>query len=115
MKIIIPVLGFGRAGGERVLSKLATELMNYGHDVSFVVPDNRTNPYYATTAKIVTSKSSQNRVKILRIIKNYYNLWRKCIELNPDAVVASFHLTAYLVALLPITRRKKEILLYSGV
>ena len=44
-------------------SKLATELMNYGHDVSFVVPDNRTNPYYATTAKIVTSKSSQNRVK----------------------------------------------------
>ena len=107
MKIIIPVLGFGRAGGERVLSKLATELMNYGHDVSFVVPDNRTNPYYATTAKIVTSKSSQNRVKILRIIKNYYNLWRKCIELNPDAVVASFHLTAYLVALLPISRRKK--------
>lgn len=107
LKIIIPVLGFGRAGGERVLSKLATELMNYGHDVSFVVPDNKTKPYYATTANIITSKGSQNRVKIFRIIKVYYNLWRKCIELNPDAVVAGFHLTAYLVTLLPINRRKK--------
>ena len=27
LKIIIPVLGFGRAGGERVLSKLATEFL----------------------------------------------------------------------------------------
>lgn len=107
MKIIIPVLGFGRAGGERVLSKLATELMSYGHDVSFVAPDNKTKPYYTTTAKIVTSKSNQSRVKIFRIIKVYYNLWRKCIELKPDAVVASFHLTAYLVALLPIKRHKK--------
>jgi hypothetical protein len=107
LKIIIPVLGFGRAGGERVLSKLATELMSCGHDVSFIAPDNKTEPYYETTANIIRSKVSKSRFKIARIISLYYNLWRKCIESKPDVAVASFHLIAYLVAILPIKRSGK--------
>ncbi|QPJ99037.1 glycosyltransferase family 4 protein [Enterobacter mori] len=107
MKIIIPVLGFGRAGGERVLSKLATELISCGHDVSFIAPDNKTEPYYETAAKIIRSEVTKSRFKIFRIISLYYNLWRKCIELKPDVVIASFHLVAYLVAALPIKRNSK--------
>ncbi|MEI9578866.1 glycosyltransferase family 4 protein [Enterobacter asburiae] len=107
MKIIIPVLGFGRAGGERVLSKLATELMSCGHDVSFIAPDNKNEPYYETTASIIRSEVRKSRFKLIRIISLYYNLWRKCIESKPDVAIASFHLIAYLVAMLPIKRSGK--------
>jgi hypothetical protein len=33
MKILIPILGFGRTGGYRVLSQLATEWCKQGHAV----------------------------------------------------------------------------------
>lgn len=52
MKILIPILGFGRAGGYRVLSKLADELIHLGHCVEFLCPDGSETPYYPTVAKI---------------------------------------------------------------
>lgn len=52
MKILIPVLGFGRAGGYRVLSQLANELIKLGHDVEFLCPDESDPPYYPTNARV---------------------------------------------------------------
>ncbi|WP_202304573.1 glycosyltransferase [Dryocola clanedunensis] len=101
MKIVIPVIGFGKAGGYRVLSKLANELIKHGHDVYFVAPDKDTCPYYETTAKIVRSKRIQSRCKILNSLFNFFYLWRECKRLKANVVIANYHLTAYLVALLP--------------
>ncbi|HRD56461.1 MAG TPA: glycosyltransferase family 4 protein [Ferruginibacter sp.] len=53
MKIIIPVLGFGKSGGNRVLSKLADELIKLGHEVSFLSPSNCDEPYFPTLANIL--------------------------------------------------------------
>lgn len=52
MKIIIPILGFGASGGFRVLSKLADNFIDSGHEVEFVAPKGRHVPYYPTKAKI---------------------------------------------------------------
>lgn len=53
MKILIPILAFDRAGGNRVLSKLANELIFHGHDVSFLCPDKSELPYFPTLARIL--------------------------------------------------------------
>ncbi len=52
MKILIPVLNFGKAGGYRVLSKLADELIYLGHSVNFMSPETSTEPYYPTKASV---------------------------------------------------------------
>lgn len=52
MKILIPVLGFGRAGGYRVLSQIANELIAIGHDVEFLCPDESDPPYFPTHARV---------------------------------------------------------------
>ncbi len=53
MRILIPVLGFSRAGGYRVLSKLADELILLGNNVSFLCPDRSDLPYFPTKANIL--------------------------------------------------------------
>jgi len=53
MKILIPILGFGRAGGYRVLSQFANEWIKLGHDVDFLCPDSADEPYFPTSAGIV--------------------------------------------------------------
>jgi len=52
MKILIPVLAFGNAGGYRVLSKLANELIDLGHSVEFLCPNGNKEPYFPTLAGI---------------------------------------------------------------
>lgn len=52
MKILIPILGFGRAGGYRVLSELANAWLRRGHEVVFLCPDSSDAPYFPTVAKI---------------------------------------------------------------
>lgn len=65
MKILIPVLGFGRSGGYRVLAKFANELIEIGHEVAFLSPDGSEDPYYPTIAKIlwINSKTSISTTK----------------------------------------------------
>jgi hypothetical protein len=53
MNILITVLGFGRSGGYRVLSKLADELINLNHNVYFLSPDSSKDLYFPTKAKIL--------------------------------------------------------------
>lgn len=52
LRILIPTLGFGRAGGNRVLSRLATEWCRGGHEVVFASPDTSKPPYFPTEAAI---------------------------------------------------------------
>ncbi|MCL6349809.1 glycosyltransferase family 4 protein [Pectobacterium polaris] len=101
MKILIPVLGFGKSGGDRVLAKLATELVKKNHDVVFVAPKRKSIPYYPTKAKIVTTDQVGNYNKYIDLIFSLYFLWKRCRELNPDIVIANFNITAYIVAFLP--------------
>lgn len=53
MKILIPVLGFGKSGGYRVLSKLADELIKLGNSVTFLSSNFSSRPYFPTNAEII--------------------------------------------------------------
>lgn len=53
MKILIPVLSFGRQGGYKVLSKLADEFIKKGHEVTFITSANSPTNYYDTQARII--------------------------------------------------------------
>lgn len=53
MKVLIPILGFGRSGGNRVLSELANQWINCGHEVDFLVSRHSDSPYFPTTAKVI--------------------------------------------------------------
>jgi glycosyltransferase involved in cell wall biosynthesis len=53
MKILIPVLGFSRAGGARVLAELANEWIKRGHEPVFLVPDTSQEPYFPTRAPVL--------------------------------------------------------------
>lgn len=52
-RILIPILGFGRAGGNRVLSQLANTWCRDGHEVAFASPDTSDVPYFPTLADIL--------------------------------------------------------------
>lgn len=106
MKIIIPVLGMGRAGGERVLSKLASELVKLGNEVAFITPKSSTEPYYPTTAKVIYSKRAEGNSRFIRFFLNMFYLWRECKNANADVVIANYHLTAYISAML-LTKKQR--------
>lgn len=53
MKVLIPVWGFGKAGGNRVLSKLADELIDQKIQVDFICPENSGPPYFPTKAGVI--------------------------------------------------------------
>ena len=53
MKILIPTLGFGRSGGNRVLSELASRWQALGHDVTFLAHAGGAEPYFPTTARCI--------------------------------------------------------------
>ena len=80
MKILIPVIGFGRAGGYRVLSKLADELIILGHSVDFLCPEENSEPYYPTNANIkwINENGSILENKKLTVGKeNFFSIQKK--------------------------------------
>jgi len=106
VKIIIPTLSMGRAGGERVLSKIATQLVKLGNDVVFITPSSDSKPYYPTEAKIVYSKRSKSSIKIIRVFFTLFHLWRECKKIKADIVLANYHPTAYIAAML-LTKKQR--------
>lgn len=106
MKVIFPIYCFGRAGGERVISKLANELIKNGNEVCFVVPQGRNVPYYPTDAKIVTSKTVTGFGRKGNAILNYLHLVIKSRSQKADIAIATFNLTAYIVAFLSFSTKK---------
>ena len=53
MKIMIPVVSFGRAGGQRVLSNLASSWIDMGHQVTMLVHYSSEPIYFPTQAKVI--------------------------------------------------------------
>jgi glycosyltransferase involved in cell wall biosynthesis len=53
MKILIPIISFGSAGGYRVLSELANHWTTTGHHVYFLTDVRSAPPYFPTHAKIL--------------------------------------------------------------
>ncbi len=53
IKILIPIIGFGNAGGYRVLSELANHWIDIGFIVDFLVEKETGKPYFPTTANII--------------------------------------------------------------
>lgn len=63
MRILIPILGFGRSGGNRVLSRLADNWILNGHEVVFAAPATSAEPYFPTEARIVWVGQAGERVE----------------------------------------------------
>lgn len=103
MKILIPILGFGRAGGYRVLSKLADELILLGHSVDFLCPYKSENPYFPTNATIkwigekglITENKPEvsKKANALSIQKNLTNALRKIPKDEYNVIIANHSLT----------------------
>ena len=54
IKLLIPMMQFGRFGGHRVLSRIADELEKKGRiQVTFLAPDCSASPYFSTSARIL--------------------------------------------------------------
>ena len=115
MKIIIPILGFGRAGGYRVLSQLANEWIKQGHEVDFLCPDSSDEPYFPTSAGIVWVDGAGNITKVRAVIakpSGWYHiksLYRglKGIGFKYDVIFANHSLTAWPVALASCDKARK--------
>lgn len=115
MKIIIPILGFARAGGYRVLSQLANEWIKQGHDVDFLCPDSSDEPYFPTSAGIVwiddAGNLSRERGAIEKPSGWYHlkSLYRglKVIGKEYGVIFANHSLTAWPVALASCGKAKK--------
>lgn len=110
MKIIIPILGFGRAGGNRVLSELANSWVRAGHQVTFLAPAAGPSPYFPTVANIVWSNASGRLTETAQPSdaerpgngwRNLLSLWRGLRQLKGqyDIVLANHCFTAWATAL----------------
>lgn len=106
MRILIPLLGFGRSGGARVLSELANAWLRNDHEVVFLCPDSSVDPYFPTNATIlwvgVDSAPSPERQTIAKTSWHYNlrSLFLGLKKIGPqyDVILANHSLTAWPVA-----------------
>jgi glycosyltransferase involved in cell wall biosynthesis len=116
VKILIPILSFGREGGYKVLSKLANEFVRKGHDVDFLVPYFSSSPYHSTNANIIwvnkkgdltTNKINSSDKSI--VWKSVYLLWlglKKASNNGYDVILANHSLTTFPIYFSGICGRK---------
>jgi glycosyltransferase involved in cell wall biosynthesis len=108
MKILVPVNGFSHSGGMRVLSKIATELVDSGDSVDFLCPDYAAIPYHPTSATIITYSNPCSKWRgvrsIVNIVKSYF--WMRKNASGYDVVLANHHLTTFSVW--AVTRQKNN-------
>lgn len=121
MKILIPVIGFGAAGGYRVLSELANHWQSDGHLVDFLVDERSAEPYFPTRAGIrhfdkngrVLDKTSRNKGGGFSSSGNafsiYRGMWRALQHIGAgyDIILANHSLTAIPVALVRVGLARK--------
>lgn len=111
MRIAIPVMGFARTGGFRVLSKLANSWIEAGHEVTFLSPCQAESPYFPTTAKIIwldgwgreTTQGSKTWLPPggLRGVIGWMWLLARGLSIRAtefDAIIANHSLTSWSVA-----------------
>lgn len=107
MRILIPILGFGRSGGARVLSELANAWLRCDHEVAFLCPDSSVDPYFPTSARIfwVSGDGTLSQMRQVKAKSSWhYNLGAlfsglKKIGSQYDVILANHSLTAGPVAL----------------
>ena len=108
MKILIPIITFGKSGGHRVLSILANQLINLGHQVSFMCCFTDGEPYYPTDAKIINLSDELNvKISETSLYKKLKYL-KKGIELFPvfDIIIANHSMTTFPVKLAKVVAKK---------
>ena len=106
MKIIIPVIGFGPAGGYRVLSELANSWIKQGHEVDFLSSNLSDEPYFPIRARVIwideNGIETKNKGKISKP-KGWHHLKSLTKGLNLigkkyDIILANHSFTAWPVA-----------------
>lgn len=115
LRIFIPVLGFGKAGGYRVLSNFASEWKSLGHDVVFLCPRDYHNLYYPTTANvkylptIYSTLPGFLRAKVLRDLFGLVSLLLALLGRagRDDVIVANRDLTAFPTRLAALLKRSR--------
>ncbi|MEN5434795.1 glycosyltransferase family 4 protein [Sphingobacterium faecium] len=114
MRIIIPIVSFGKGGGNRVLSELSNSWIDAGLEVIFICFGNSDDPYFKTNAKIIWIDYNGNQLDDSAFrIRNKENLVRRVIALTKalnrytlegDIVLANEAITAY-----PVSLMKKKV------
>lgn len=114
MRILIPVLGFARAGGYRVLSELANAWIRAGHEVAFVAPVTSAPPYFPTKAhvywigdrgEVMPGPLGAGETGAGNIRALFAGLRR--LHREYDVVLANHSLTTWPVVLAGVPRRKR--------
>lgn len=120
MKILIPLLGFGRAGGNRVLASFANEWIREGHSVDFLAHETSMLPYFPTDAPIkwttslgsVTDKqgSTKGIGPLNSVPAKLFGLYLALNKIgnNYDIILANHSLTAWPVAFASCKKAKKS-------
>lgn len=67
MKIVIPMVGIGEAGGIKVLFKLADILVDKGHDVTFIIIEGKD-----TYEKLTLRRKQEGSIFLYRQYINYF-------------------------------------------
>lgn len=104
MKILIPLISFGKGGGFRVLSELANHWIKMGHSVEFLVYQSSSEPNFPTDAKIfwynnkglIFEENCLNLKKHkLRLIGVLFSLRKAINKSDYDLVLATQCFTAF--------------------
>jgi glycosyltransferase involved in cell wall biosynthesis len=112
-RVLIPVIGFVPAGGNRVLCCLATEFVRLGIEVDFLVLDAETRPPFSTAARVIYANTIDSSCIADRvggkwgIVRNIVRLAR-AIRQAPahyDLVLASYSFVALACAIAGRGRR----------
>jgi len=115
MKILIPVIGFGRTGGYRVLSEFANAWIRQGHNVDFICLDCSDVPYFPTSANIIRvdlkgklsePKSKEQKATRWNHLRALY-MGLNALGAQYDVILANHSLTAWPVALAKCGQAKK--------
>ena len=119
MKILIPILGFDKAGGYRVLSELANHWIKFGTSVAFLVDQRSPDPYFPTTAEIIYFNmqgvtSHEKRAggysgESGSAASIYIGMWRALNNIGQkfDIILANHSLTTIPVSLSQVSNSKK--------
>lgn len=122
MKILIPILKFGKAGGYRVLSELANNWTENGHEVDFVSYFESDKSYYPTKAKVIwlnnNGEEITNNVDYISkgSTRNKIHALSTYIRKNSkeyDVILANFNLTTISVMLFSKTNNYYYIQAYE--
>lgn len=101
MKILIPTTGFLKAGGMRVLSELASNFIQLGHQAEFLAPEGGSDPYFPTQAAVIRYPVPFAKVPLLRYVSKVISMvfWIRRHRSEYDVVMANASSTAYPVSM----------------